>query len=68
VAAQTGTLLSDGTLTQEIDSPAAQITANVTGTRSINAMNALSTVLSASDPDAGTVSLAQQAGIFTGWS
>jgi hypothetical protein len=68
VAAQTGTLLSDGTLTQEIDSPAVQITANVTGTRSINAMNALSTVLSDTDPDAGTVSLAQQAGIFTGWS
>jgi hypothetical protein len=68
VVAQTGTLQSNGTLTQEIDSPAVQITANVTGSRSINAMNALSTQLSEIDPDASTVSIAQQAGILTGWS
>jgi hypothetical protein len=74
VIAQTGTRqpnLPDGTLgalSGEIDSPAVQITANVTGTRSINAMNALSTQLAATDPDANIVSIAQQAGIFTGWS
>ena len=39
--AQTGKLLPNGTLSQVIDSPAIQITANVTGTRSINALNAL---------------------------
>ncbi len=68
VIGQTGTRLPDGTLTREIDSPAVQITANVTGTRSINAMNALSTQLAATDPDANIVSIAQQAEIFTGWS
>jgi hypothetical protein len=68
VVAQTGTRLSDGTLSREIDSTAVQITANVTGSRSVNAMNALSTQLAATDPDANIVSIAQQAGIFTGWS
>jgi hypothetical protein len=68
VVAQAGTRLPDGSLSGEIDSPAVQITANVTGTRSINAMNALSTPLSDADPDAAIVSIAQQAGIFTGWS
>ena len=41
VVAQTGTRLSDGTVIHETDSQAVQITANVSGTRSINAMNAL---------------------------
>ncbi len=68
VVAQTGTRLANGTLTREIDSPAVQIAANVTGTRSINAMNALATQLAATDPDADIASIAQQAGIFTGWS
>jgi hypothetical protein len=74
VVAQTGTRqpnLPDGTLgalSREIDSPAVQITANVTGSRSINAMNALSTQLPDTDPDADIASIAQQAGIFTGWS
>jgi len=68
VVAQAGKLLSDGNMTQEIDSQAVQITATIAGTRSINAMNALSTRLSEDDPDAGTVGLAQQAAIFTGWS
>ena len=67
VVAQTGELRADGTINQEIDSPAVQITANITGTRSINAMNALSTQLQPSDADANTVSIAQQAGIFTGF-
>jgi hypothetical protein len=65
VVAQTGTLRADGTISQEIDSPAVQITANITGTRSINAMTALSTVPSAAD--AATVSIVQQAAIFTGF-
>ena len=66
VVAQSGTLQKDGTLTQEIDSPAVQITANVTGSRSINAMNALITQPTGADAD--IASIAQQAGIFTGWS
>ena len=41
VVAQTGTRLADGTMSHETDSQAVQITANVTGSRSINAMNAL---------------------------
>ena len=41
VVAQTGTRLSDGTMIHETDSQAVQITANVSGSRSINAMNAL---------------------------
>jgi hypothetical protein len=44
-----------------------QITANVTGSRSINAMNALSTQLTADDADANIASIVQQAGIFTGF-
>jgi hypothetical protein len=68
VVAQAGTRLPDGSLTGEIDSPAVQITATVSDTRSINALNALSTRLSDADPDAAIVSIAQQAGIFTGWS
>ncbi len=71
VVAQTGTRLPslpDGTLgalSREIDSPAVQITANVTGSRSINAMNALTTPPGA---DADIAGIVQQAGIFTGWS
>ena len=68
VAAQIGTRQPDGSLTKEIDSQAVQITANVTGTRSINAMNALSTQLSGTDPDANVAAIAQQAGIFGGWA
>ena len=41
VVAQTGKRLANGTLSKVTDSQAVQITANVTGTRSINAMNAL---------------------------
>ena len=71
VVAQTGTRLADGTVIHETDSQAVQITANVTGTRSINAMNALTgtNVLDARSPGltptiAGIV---QEAGIFTGF-
>ncbi len=68
VVAQTGTRLADGSLIQEIDRPAEQITATVsaTGSRSINAMNALSTV-PATKADATIASTVQQAGIFTGF-
>ncbi len=71
VVAQTGTRLPSlpdgtlGTLNREIDSPAVQITANVTGSRSINAMNALTTPPGV---DADIAGIVQQAGIFTGWT
>ena len=65
VIAQTGTRLSDGTLSREIDSPAVQITADVTGSRSINAMNALRTQPTGADAD--IASIVQQSGIFTGF-
>jgi len=69
VVARTGTGNADNSiLAGEIDSPAVQITATVGDTRSINAMNALATPLDPTDPDASTVSIAQAAGIFTGWS
>ncbi len=66
VVAQTGKRLADGTLSQVVDSAAVQITADVTGGRSINAMNALRTLATGSD--ANIVSLAQEAAIFTGLS
>ena len=65
VIAQTGTRLSDGTLSREVDSTAVQIAANVTGSRSINAMNALRTQPTGADAD--IVSVVQQSGIFTGF-
>ena len=70
VIAQTGTRLTNadgslGALTHEIDSPAVQITADVTGSRSINAMNALSTTPTGADAE--IASIVQQAGIFSGF-
>jgi hypothetical protein len=64
IAAQTGTLRPDGSLSQEVDSTAVQITADVTASRSINAMNALSTKPAGADAD--IVGIAQQAAIFNG--
>ena len=66
VAAQTGTRLSDGSLFNEVDSPAVQIIASVTGTRSLNAVNALLTQPTGSD--AAAIAIAQQASIFTGFN
>jgi hypothetical protein len=66
VVAQTGKRLSDGTLSGVTDSQAVQIGANVTGTRSINAMNALSTTPSGADADADIVAVVKEAGILTG--
>jgi acetolactate synthase regulatory subunit len=63
VVAQTGTRLSNGNLTQVTDSQAVQIAAAVTGTRSINAMNALSTAAGA---DANVVAVVKEASILTG--
>ena len=62
--AQLGTRLSDGTLSHVIDSPAIQITANVTGSRSINALNAL--VAPAPGADANMAEVVSETGIFTG--
>ena len=64
VAAQTGTKLPDGSLTHIVDSTALQITANVDGTHSSNALNALTTPLSASD--ANIAQVIGESGIFTG--
>ena len=66
VVAQSGTLNSNGTIANEVDSPAVQITANVTGTRSLNAANALLTQPTGSDLAA--IEIAQQASIFTGFN
>jgi hypothetical protein len=64
VAAQTGKRLADGFLSNVTDSQAMQITASVTGTRSINAMNALTTKDAGTDAD--IVSVVKEAGILTG--
>ena len=60
-----------GALTHETDSPAVQITASVTGSRSINAMNALTGTNVLDVPltgaDAAIAGIVQGAGIFTGF-
>ena len=66
VVAQSGTLGSSGTISDEVDSPAVQINASVTGTRSLNAAPALLTLAKGSD--AAAIALAQQASIFTGFN
>jgi hypothetical protein len=67
--AVTGNLTADGTLSRETDSQAVQITANVTGSRSINAMNALAgnTVTGITGADADVLNIAQGAAVFTGF-
>ena len=82
VVAQTGTRLAVpagspagtlGALSHETDSQAVQITANVTGSRSINAMNALTGTTALGDPaplagaDAAIADIVQAAGIFNGF-
>ena len=64
VVARSGTMLADGSISNEVDSPAVQINASVTGTHSLNAANALSGQSSGSD--AAAIEIAQQSGIFTG--
>ncbi len=65
VVAQTGTKLPNGTLTHVTDSTPVQITADVTGTRSINAMNAL--VGTPDGADGAIVDIAREASILTGF-
>jgi hypothetical protein len=65
VVAQTGTRLANGTLTQVTDSTPVQITADVTGTRSVNAMNAL--VDTPSGADGAIAEIASEASILTGF-
>ena len=63
VVAQTGTRLTNGALTHITDSPAMQITADVTGARSINALPALASPAGA---DAVVATIASEASIYTG--
>ena len=65
VVAQSGQRQSDGTIINEIDSPAVQITASVTGARSLNAIAALNTPITGTDGD--FVTIARQASIFSGF-
>jgi len=65
VVAQLGARLASGTLWNVVDSPAVQITASVTGTRSVNAAGALLT--GATGSDANVVITAQEASIFNGF-
>lgn len=65
VVAQTGISLPGGALTHVTDSTPVQITADVTGTRSINAMNAL--VDMPSGADGAIVAIAHEASILTGF-
>ena len=64
MVARSGTTLADGSISGEVDSPAVQITASVTGTHSLNAANALSG--QPTGADAAAIEIAQQSGIFTG--
>jgi hypothetical protein len=64
VVAQIGTRLADGSLIHVTDSPAVQIIARVTDSRSINAMNAL--IDAPSGADAAVSDLVKEAAILTG--
>jgi hypothetical protein len=66
VAAQTGTKLANGTLSQVADSQAVQITASVGATRSVNALHAL--VDPPSGPYGNIADVVSEAGIFTGFA
>jgi hypothetical protein len=65
VVAQTGTRQPDGGLIHVTDSQAVQITASVTGTRSINALNAL--VGMPTDADAAVAEVVKEAAILSGF-
>jgi len=67
VVARTGTRGKDGALSGITDSPAVQITASVTGTRSINAIGALLTPTDPTASDANFLKVARDASIFTGF-
>jgi hypothetical protein len=72
VVAQTGIRQADDTLIREADSQAVQVTADVTGSRSINAMNALMPTNVLGDPltgaDASIADIVRGAGIFGGFA
>ena len=65
VVAQLGKRLASGASSNVIDSPAVQVTASVSGTRSVNAVGALLT--QAKGSDAAFVNTAQEASIFSGF-
>ncbi|MEA2742807.1 MAG: hypothetical protein QOG25_1178, partial [Acetobacteraceae bacterium] len=65
VVAQTGTRLANGSLSQVTDSQAIQISASVTGARSINAMNAL--ITAPSGADANVAAVVKEAGVLSGF-
>lgn len=64
VVARAGTRREDGSWTGIVDSPAASITASITGARSANAASALRTAVDPADADANYIRLAQEAEIF----
>jgi hypothetical protein len=64
VVARAGTKGEDGTWRNIVDSPATEITASVTGTRSANAASALRTAVDPADGDANFLRVAQEATIF----
>ena len=66
VVARQGTPNGKGGLAGIVDSPALQITASTTGTRSINAAAALRTVPEPGDGDARFLRVAQDAALFSG--
>ncbi|MBR0666090.1 hypothetical protein GXW71_17150 [Roseomonas hellenica] len=66
VVARAGTPVLGGGLTNIVDSPAVQISANVTGSRSINAASALRTQPGADE--ANFIKIAQDANLYTGIS
>ena len=65
MVAQVGTRLASGKLSNITDNPTVQITAGVTGTRSLNGIGALLT--RATGSDANFINTAQEASIFTGF-
>ncbi|WP_165943685.1 hypothetical protein, partial [Roseicella aquatilis] len=66
VVARQGTPDGKGGLSGIVDSPAVQITASTTGTRSLNAAAALRSVPEPGDAEAAFLRVAQDAALFTG--
>jgi hypothetical protein len=64
VVAQAGTPKSDGSVANPVDSQPVQVTASVTGTRSLNALTALA--MPPTDTDANAAAIAREAQILTG--
>jgi hypothetical protein len=64
VVARAGTKDETGGWRNVVDSPAMQITASITGARSVNAAAALRTATNPGDADTGFLTIAQEAAIF----